>query len=154
MNPELYAWLAGGIGLGAVVAGWPANGPGAARAAAAAAVVARADVTVARGRAALDPSDQNAARALEAARAYEAKAAQAARAASATGAVNTPAQPSAHSFAERRWGALSLPRKNRGSPLVAAATTASRSSGRLTSGLQKWWGESIPPRTASKVSSR
>jgi hypothetical protein len=55
---------------------------------------------------------------------------------SATGAENTPAQPQAASFAPTEWGALSVPRKKRGSPDTAAARSARRCASRLTIGRQ------------------
>jgi hypothetical protein len=52
------------------------------------------------------------------------------------GALNTPAQPQGASFVCRAWGALSVPRKNLGLPLVAAAATASRWRSRFSTGRQ------------------
>ena len=47
-----------------------------------------------------------------------------------------PAQPSACSFSTAGCGALSVPRKNFGLPLVAASTSAWRCTSRLSTGRQ------------------
>ena len=52
------------------------------------------------------------------------------------GAVKQPAQPQALSLARSGCGALSVPEKNRGSPEVAASTSASRCDSRLATGRQ------------------
>ena len=54
----------------------------------------------------------------------------------AVGALNTPAQPQSFSLSSARWGAESVPAKNRGSPLVAARRSACRSSSRFSTGRQ------------------